>query len=283
MSLFGKLIEWSQRNDGIAAGHTTGLAAAVLLLASEAHQVTRQALSSNHSALQRHTVSMSDGIVGALWPLHDQPFQHVMQVKLTPEAVAAVFDAKRSTVKKHIAEVRSALVAAAQLLPWLQDITRSNVTSHLRIIIQVANAMPQAHAEPASSQAATADQSIPPSSSGQSPMPGGASTAELPATVVAEDDQQTWATSRISLSKKRQRSDQQAEAAQTACNSEAGVGLRLSKGSAFVVPDLDSEQFAAETVIKEHEWPQYVHMPKRLRCSNGNHTKKPLHTHIPAC
>ena len=209
-----------------------------------------------------------------------------MQVKLTPEAVAAVFDAKRSTVKKHIAEVRSALVASAQLVPWLQDINRNNVTSHLRIIIEVANAMPEVHAEPPSPQAATAAQSIPPSSSGQSAMPECTSSAEIPAMGVAEGDQQTRATSRINP-RMRQRCDHhaedQAEAAQTAGNRDVAVRVWSSKGSAFVVPDLDSEQFAAETVIKEHEWPQYVHMPKRLRCSNGDHTKKPLHTDIPAC
>ena len=201
--------------------------------------------------------------------------------------MAAVFDAKRSTVKKHIGEVRSALVAAAQLVPWLQDITRSNVTSHLRIIIEVANAMPPAHAEPGSPQGATADQSIPPSSPGQSAMPGCAPTAELPATVIAEDERQMGAMPSINPSRKRQRcghqAEDQAEATQTACKSNSAVGVRLSQGSAFIVPDLDSEQFAAETVIKEHEWPQYVHMPKRLRCSNSNHTKKPLHANIPAC
>ena len=211
-----------------------------------------------------------------------------MQVKLTPEAVAAVFDAKRSTVKKHIAEVRSALIAAAQLVPWLQDINRSNVTSHLRIIIEVANAMPPAHAEPGSPQAATADQSIPPTSPGQSPMPGCAATAEATdSTVIAENNQQTGVAQRSTPSRKRQRGDHQAEdqdeAAKTARINGSAGGVRSSQGSAFVVPDLDSEQFAAETVIKEHEWPQYVHMPKRLRCSNGNHTKKPLHTDIPAC
>ena len=104
---------------------------------------------------------------------------------------------------------------------------------------------------------------------------------------VAEGDQQTRATSKINPRGKRQRCDHhaedQAEAAQTAGNRVVAVRLWSSKGSAFVVPDLDSEQFAAETVIKEHEWPQYVHMPKRLRCTNGNHTKKPLHTDIPAC
>ena len=219
--------------------------------------------------------------------IHSFNIQHFLQVKLTPEAVAAVFDAKRSTVKKHIGEVRSALVAAAQLVPWLQDINRSNVTSHLKIIIEVANAMPPAHAESESPQAATADQGIPPSSPGQSPVPGCASTAELPATVTAENDQQTRALPRINPSRKRQRSGHQAEAqakaTQTACKSDSAVGVRVSTGSAFVVPDLDSEQFAAETVIKEHEWPQYVHMPKRLRCSNGDHTKKPLQANVPAC
>lgn len=211
-----------------------------------------------------------------------------MQVKLTPEAVAAVFDAKRSTVKKHVGEVRTALVAAAQLVPWLQDINRSNVTSHLRIIIEVANAMPPARAKPGTSQTATADQSIPPSSPSQSPMPGCAATAEATdATVIPEDNQQTGVLPRSTSSGKRHRSDHQAEdqdeAAKTARMNGLAVGVRASEGSAFVVPDLDSEQFAAETVIKEHEWPQYVHMPKRLRCSNSNHTKKQLHTDILAC
>ena len=66
MSSFGKLMEWSLQNDGVAAGHTSSLAAAVLLLASEAYQVTRQACPNNQSPLQCHTMLMSDGIVGAL-------------------------------------------------------------------------------------------------------------------------------------------------------------------------------------------------------------------------
>lgn len=63
MSTFGKLMKWSLENGKIAAGHTAGLAAAVLLLASEAHQVIRQPLSNNQSLLQCQTVSMSGGIL----------------------------------------------------------------------------------------------------------------------------------------------------------------------------------------------------------------------------
>ena len=62
MSSFGKLMEWSLKNDEVAAGHTSSLAAAVLLLASEAQQVTSRALPNNQSLLQFHPVSMYDGI-----------------------------------------------------------------------------------------------------------------------------------------------------------------------------------------------------------------------------
>ena len=41
LSSFGKLLQWSLENDEVAAGHTSSLAAAVLLLASEAQQVTK--------------------------------------------------------------------------------------------------------------------------------------------------------------------------------------------------------------------------------------------------
>lgn len=209
-----------------------------------------------------------------------------MQVKLTSEAVATVFVAKCSTVKKHIAEVRTALMAAAQLVPWLQDVQRVNVTSHVRVIIEVANAMRPACAESGTTQAAAAGFSNPPSSPSQSTMPGCAATAEVTeeATVAAGNHQQPGATQRSSPNKKRQRSDtpaeDQAAEAQAACTNDLAVGVR---SSAFVVPDLDSEQLAAETVIREHEWPQFVHMPKKLCCSPGSHTKKRLRTDISAC
>lgn len=208
-----------------------------------------------------------------------------MQVKLTPEAVATVFVAKCSTVRKHIAEVRTALMAAAQLVPWLQDVQRVNVTSHLRVIIEVANAMRPACTESGTTQAAAVGLASPPSSASQSTMPGCATTAEVTnATAAPGDHQQPGATQRTTPNKKRQRSDisdgDQAAEAQAAYTDDLPVGKR---SSAFVVPDLDSEQLAAETVIREHEWPQFVHMPKKLRCSPGSHTKKQLRTAISAC
>lgn len=176
-------------------------------------------------------------------------------------------------------------MAAAQLVPWLQDVQRVNVASHLRVIIEVANAMPPACAQSGTTQAAAAGPSIAPSSPSQSSMSRCAATAAATdATVAAGEQQQPGATQRTSPSRKRQRSDapaeDQAEEAQTACTNDVTVGKR---SSAFVVPDLDSEQLAAETVIREHEWPQFVHMPKKLRCSPGSHTKKRLRTDISAC
>ena len=218
---------------------------------------------------------------------HDQTVNHhVMQVKLTPEAVAAVFVAKCSTVKKHIAEVRTALMAAAQLVPWLQDVQRFNVTSHLRVIIEVANAMRPACTESETTQAAAACLASPPSSASQSTMPECVATADATeATGAAGEHQQPGATQRTSPSRKRQRSDTPAEdqAAETQAGCTNGVMTVGKRSSAFVVPDLDSEQLAAETVIREHEWPQFVHMPKQLRCSPGSQTKKRLHTDISAC
>lgn len=54
MSTFDKLMEWSLRHADVAAGHTSSLAAAVLHLASEAHQVTRQARSNNQPYCTSH-------------------------------------------------------------------------------------------------------------------------------------------------------------------------------------------------------------------------------------
>ena len=208
-----------------------------------------------------------------------------MQVKLTPEAVVAVFNAKRGTVKKHIGEMRTALVAAAQLVPWLQDINRNNVTSHLRVIIEVARAMPPAHAGPRIDQADTADQNVPPSSPGQTPTPEcGVTAGVTDTTVLAEHNQQIGLTPSGESNRKRQRREDQVEAMQTARKTDSSVGVQSSAGgSKFVVADLDSKQFAEETVIKEHEWPQYIHMPKRLRCSTGSHIRKAPHPDIPAC
>lgn len=44
LSTFGKLMEWSLKHAEVAAGHTSSLAAAVLHLASEAHQVNQTSL-----------------------------------------------------------------------------------------------------------------------------------------------------------------------------------------------------------------------------------------------
>ena len=41
MDSFAKLMEWSLKTDEVLAGNTSSLAAAALMLACEAHQVTR--------------------------------------------------------------------------------------------------------------------------------------------------------------------------------------------------------------------------------------------------
>lgn len=203
-----------------------------------------------------------------------------MQIKLTPEAVAAVFTAKRTTMSKHVLEIRTALVAAAQLVPWLQDIDRSNVTSHLRVIIEVANAVGSAQAEQVA-QADIGDNTSPASPDQSTALESGVSAGIAEAPVLAEHIQQPGITQKVYLSRKRRRCEGQADAAY---NNSLAVSVQPpQRGSAFVVPDLDSKQFAEETVIKEHEWPQYIHMPKRLRCSTGSHAKKALHADIPAC
>ena len=208
-----------------------------------------------------------------------------MQIKLTPEAVAAVFNAKRSTISKHIGEIRTALVAAAQLVPWLQDIDRSNVTSHLRVIIEVANAVGSAQAEQRAAKADTGVKHSPPSPGRSATLECGVSAGIADVTVPAEDIHQPGTTQKVYMSRKRRKCEEEREGqADAACNNSLAVRVQSpQRGSAFVVADLDSKQFAEETVIKEHEWPQYIHMPKRLRCSTGSHTKKAVHADIPAC
>ncbi|KAL3154042.1 hypothetical protein ABBQ32_013589 [Trebouxia sp. C0010 RCD-2024] len=239
MSSFEKLMQWALKNEAVLAGNTSSLAAAALLLVTQAYQI-----------------------------------------KLTPEAVAAVFTAKRTTMSKHVLEIRTALVAAAQLVPWLQDIDRSNVTSHLRVIIEVANAVGSAQAEQVA-QADIGDNTSPASPDQSTALESGVSAGIAEAPVLAEHIQQPGITQKVYLSRKRRRCEGQADAAY---NNSLAVSVQPpQRGSAFVVPDLDSKQFAEETVIKEHEWPQYIHMPKRLRCSTGSHAKKALHADIPAC
>lgn len=203
-----------------------------------------------------------------------------MQVKLTPEAVVAVFNANPSTVSKHIREMRAALVTAAQLVPWLQDIDRSNVTSHLRVIIEVANAMGSAQHE--ATQADTGEKNGTPSPDQCAVLECSVAAGDAQAKVYS---QQPASTQNVCCSRKRQRCEDQPEHQnEAACYNSLAVRVQSAQhGSAFVVADLDSKQFAEEMVIMEHEWPQYIHMPKRLRCCTGSHTKNRLHADIQAC
>ena len=192
-----------------------------------------------------------------------------MQVKLTVQVVAAVFDAQLSTVQKHVREIRAALLAGAQEsnMPWLQNLNKNTVLTCLDTIMLVTSCMSE-EAPQSSAQPGRADQNTVPGSADRPhalPSVAGTSTA----TALTEHNQQRD----DEPSRKRQRQDDshaQTASPETASTSQA----QTSTGASFEVADLSSDEFAQEDVIKPHELGQYLHMERKRQHSMGSLSKQ---------
>ena len=190
-----------------------------------------------------------------------------MQVKLTTEIVAEIFGAQPSTVKKHVLEIRDALVAAArQHIAWLSNVNRNSVLASLDFIVTCTTRIYQ-DAQHSAAQAGEADQNLPAGSPGQ---PAASVTAQSGTSTLTEHNQQIDSPENVVSNRKQQRDVMcTAEAVKKiAVENASTMGLSAYKRPSLVVTDLDSNELAKQEIIKSHEMGEYLHMKKR-HCSRS--------------
>ena len=183
--------------------------------------------------------------------------------------MAEVLGAQPSTVKKHVLEIKDALVAAAQkYVVWLKNINRNTVLASLEFIVQCTTRIYQ-DAQPGTAQARGTDQNLPSDSAGQlaaSPTV----TAQSGTFTLTEHNQKPDSPETAAPIRKRQRDDACAAEVVKKAAVENASAVRVSayKRASLVVTDLDSQELAEEEAIKPHELGQNLHVSRR-HCNYG--------------